>query len=1529
MFMDIADFTQLTARLSEQNQGEGAEKISIVLNTFFDAVLKIIRAYGGDVVQFSGDAILTTFTGPSASKACIQCAITVAKEAPRIPLPAGKRALTANVRIGVGRGNIYRVLFGAKKRSRWSNVVCGEACLNAVEACEGIEPGELCIHDSFEDELPIVGLHVHEPGILKEPFPSFRMGAIVGADSPMYTLERRNTLPSANAFAAEAFYLSNSTASPTHSPAASAPTAPQGCNAELLKFVFKGIANRSRAEVRNVVVMFISFRGYDTPESLLILGQLLEKGISKHGGVCNKLMCDDKGTVALVCFGLPLYTYPDNVDRACACAIDMMSLFEDKVVVGISKDKVYCGEVGNGFRAEYTVLGDAVNVSSRLMAYGMRKCEGSLVVVDEIVMKETKVPIARRDSIAVKGKEELVMIGIIDAADASERGIACAEGEGGLQFVPPALTTVTSCRSLRSSASSGSVGSVPRSAWRRLRSTFRFLQEVNTSPSSASARTPNPAGPTRTVAGRDDVKRTMAEYLASILSSAAASASPPGSPSPPPGTGGGGSGAPANVLLVAGSTGMGKTSMLSFFAELLAKESIASVKLSPKQIMADLPNAGLAHFAKRVTMEVEDKLWLSTIVRQSTFPHEVKVTLSNRVSRTSRTELAIDAGTVESVVTHVLRAFALLSPQKTAFVLVDDLDAAEAGLLKAVFQSVASFASDPDVTVALVGTVRTETVSRRAAAKDPPADGNALATLLAEPAPLSLRRGLSYGSDGGGAAGEAEKCLRGLLARAKHSIAQLLPMTEAECALLCRDFLAAEAVDGELIDVLARYCDGCPLIITQALGVLLRDGIIAVTGDSVAEILYSDIEFDSILTGLDTVEACALGTLDRLTNSLGPLPIEIMKVACVVGRPFELGLISGVLNVELQGQRDELLAAVALLVAREVVYQCDDDRYYAFVSHALSLTQYNSMLGSEKREWHCRVAMVLEAEWEVFAKSYNVSDVAKHFESGLCADAASNWHARAATVAFEAGEFRAAEGHWQQSLHLGQTLDAHSDDGMPQQQQQQHPASPATSPADRLSIKNIEEVTSVDTQQKRASMLGLRKCAELSLDLSAVVWELVTVHAALGAVRPALERALTSLQISYDSVAVYAVQERMASATPLCLFCLPGLLIPRKTPRLGVITSDAELRAFAALFDLAILTNRLEWMHLTGGRLTRTFSANRRTLRNAPDAPHSVRKVESPASIKALLSFLDLDPASFDPGSVRHWTVTNLTLLFFYHAGTSNKQLAELQMDPFTFVQDTPGLERARSAAPLFAAALLLLQGRPDDMLRVVKKHSESAVKKGCHHAYLLCLSLFLLRACVYECSETEATQASMDVVAGSPEMTDDSTVRFLAQVAELARLPAHEAASFLRVITACAPHQWTNPLSLPGLLHLLHLVIFLHHQGDISSSAMSSVVKSTLLPTFRYHALNKSFSPAIKLAEAALCVARKQTAPLAGLHKASKATGLPHVRFCVVSALSLWADGREYAAEVDRLAAKHSFKVLRSWPPASGQTFRDAPWPP
>ncbi|KAJ9457585.1 hypothetical protein DIPPA_12654 [Diplonema papillatum] len=52
-------------------------------------------------------------------------------------------------------------------------------------------------------------------------------------------------------------------------------------------------------------------------------------------------------------------------------------------------------------------------------------------------------------------------------------------------------------------------------------------------------------------------------------------------------------------------------------------------------------------------------------------------------------------------------------------------------------------------------------------------------------------------------------------------------------------------------------------------------------------------------------------------------------------------------------------------------------------------------------------------------------------------------------------------------------------------------------------------------------------------------------------------------------------------------------------------------------------------------------------------------------------------------------------------------------------------------------------------------------------------------------------------------------------------------------------------------------------------------------------------------------------------------------VRFCVVSALSLWADGRENTAEVDRLAAKHSFKVLRSLPSASGQIFRDAPWPP
>lgn len=65
LFLDISGYTKLTKWLTE-NVENGAEEMSAALNTYFSAVLDVVRTRGGDVYKFAGDALLCLFRGPDA-----------------------------------------------------------------------------------------------------------------------------------------------------------------------------------------------------------------------------------------------------------------------------------------------------------------------------------------------------------------------------------------------------------------------------------------------------------------------------------------------------------------------------------------------------------------------------------------------------------------------------------------------------------------------------------------------------------------------------------------------------------------------------------------------------------------------------------------------------------------------------------------------------------------------------------------------------------------------------------------------------------------------------------------------------------------------------------------------------------------------------------------------------------------------------------------------------------------------------------------------------------------------------------------------------------------------------------------------------------------------------------------------------------------------------------------------------------------------------------------------------------------------
>ncbi len=172
------------------------------------------------------------------------------------------------------------------------------------------------------------------------------------------------------------------------------------------------------SDIRGFTSMSEKMSARDVVETLNEYFDKMIEVVFKYNGTLDKII----GDALMVIYGAPLGSH-DDVERALLTAIEMQQKLEElnvkrksnnqlplEIGIGLNTGKVISGNIGSKVQMNYTVIGDAVNLSSRLCSYA----KSGQIIVSESVYKALKnnshFAFKELEPIYVKGKEKAIQV---------------------------------------------------------------------------------------------------------------------------------------------------------------------------------------------------------------------------------------------------------------------------------------------------------------------------------------------------------------------------------------------------------------------------------------------------------------------------------------------------------------------------------------------------------------------------------------------------------------------------------------------------------------------------------------------------------------------------------------------------------------------------------------------------------------------------------------------------------------------------------------------------------------------------------------------------------------------------------------------------------------------------------------------------------------------------------------------------------------------------------------------------------------
>jgi class 3 adenylate cyclase len=428
MFTDLAGFTPLLEKNSQHGEA-GAKALHKVLNNYFRKMIQVVSKSGGNLLEFTGDAMLIQFpadTKQQDTNRAVRAGLRMQREMEEFScIEILGEEFSIGMRIGIHYGQFLTANIGTPHRME--HVLLGDALLSAKKTEGKGKNGRVCIspttleriEDDYRIELTDEGY-----GLIVDDFSEEDLGDydIVVPKSRMASMVLFD-------HSREGLLHSIGEAVDKLEPLASYIPHP------ILRLLVENASSRGLPpDFPQPTLLFINLLGLPEdlaeidPENLDELVTVFSRLISvinaeieAQGGVMKKVTYHHAGPDIMAFFGAPV-AHTNDIERAIRAAKEIQTLVKrvEPIVIGdqtykvqshigLNQGQAFAAEIGDRQgRREFNVLGNTVNTAARLMDFA----EANQIILSESIYKgiSDQFETIQHDDVQLKGRSQTLTL---------------------------------------------------------------------------------------------------------------------------------------------------------------------------------------------------------------------------------------------------------------------------------------------------------------------------------------------------------------------------------------------------------------------------------------------------------------------------------------------------------------------------------------------------------------------------------------------------------------------------------------------------------------------------------------------------------------------------------------------------------------------------------------------------------------------------------------------------------------------------------------------------------------------------------------------------------------------------------------------------------------------------------------------------------------------------------------------------------------------------------------------------------------